>query len=88
MSNEEEKFRFKIFLVKDEFIDSQYIKDESELESFCVNGNKISYKRLKGKDPKWFTNFFGQESHGCFQTGIRGFFEKKYKYQMKKRSNL
>ena len=77
MSNEEEKFRFKIFLVKDEFIDSQYIKDESELEHFCANGNTISYKRLKGKDPKWFTNFFGQESHGCFQTGIRGFFERK-----------
>ena len=77
MSNEEEKFRFKIFLVKDEFIDSPYIKDESELESFCVNGNTISYKRLTGKDPKWFTNFFGQESHGCFQTGIRGFFERK-----------
>ena len=36
MSNEEEKFRFKIFLVKDEFIDSPYIKDESELDFFCV----------------------------------------------------
>ena len=58
MSNEEEKFRFKIFLVKDEFIDSPYIKDESELDFFCVNSNTIFYKRLKGKDPKWFTNPF------------------------------
>lgn len=75
---DKEKYRLKIFLVKDEFFDEDLLKEGVEnIENFSYVDLIVYYKKHYGKAPKWFTSLFGQADIGIMLSGISGYFTKK-----------
>ena len=75
---DKEKYRLKIFLVKDEFFDEDLLKEGVEnIENFLYFFLIVLYKKYYGKASKWFTSLFGQADIGIMLSGISGYFTKK-----------